>query len=544
MSGEKLTKILVALLLALLTPHLLTYSLSAAAQAPDIEQQTHEIAAELRCPVCQNLSVADSPSELAVQMRASIEEQLRQGKSPDEVKQFFVSKYGDWVLLAPPAKGFNLLLWLSPAIAALCGVILVGFAIRRWARKRATQAADPAALQAPAGEDRRDFLVGEQARLEAEMKELDFDFQAGKLSDADYAALSGELKLQAAGVAKQITAMPQHALQPPALEHAKPRTTAAATERRGLRNWQLATGAAFLLLLGLGLGVLLTQSVRSRDSGDTMTGDFLTGTQAAGPQEATLARGRAAIEKGDFPQAIEAFKQVLTSDPNNPEALSYMGIMLSQAGHSDGALTAFDRALAADPNFPLALWGKGMLLYRSGGDQAEARRLLEKVSGMMPAGPEKTELENVLSQMRQSPAAAKSAAAKPETAAKSAAGSATRTGQIEGIIDVDAKSKANLDARAVLFIIARPSRGGGPPLAVKKIPAPKFPFSYSLSAQDVMMPGAVFSGKLYVTARLDKDGDPLTQSPEDLAGEYNKNPVEVGSKRIDILLAPARSQAR
>src|ERR1051326_745644 len=102
---------LVALLLALLPPHLLAYSLSAA-QAPDIEQQTHEIAAELRCPVCQNLSVADSPSELAVQMRASIEEQLRQGKSPDEVKQFFVSKYGDWVLLAPPAKGFNLLLWI------------------------------------------------------------------------------------------------------------------------------------------------------------------------------------------------------------------------------------------------------------------------------------------------------------------------------------------------------------------------------------------------------------------------------------------------
>jgi cytochrome c-type biogenesis protein CcmH len=274
-----------------------------------------------------------------------------------------------------------------------------------------------------------------------------------------------------------------------------------------------------------------------------MTGDFLTGTQASGPQEATLARGRAAIEKGDFPQAIEAFKQVLTSDPNNSEALAYMGIMLSQAGHGDGALAAFDRALAGDPNFPLALWGKGMLLYRTGGDQAEARRLLEKVSGMMAAGPEKTEVQNVLSQMSQSPAAPKSAAANPQIAAKTAA-STSQTNQIEGVVDVDAKTKANLDARAVLFIVARPSRGGGPPLAVKKIPAPKFPFSYTLNAQDVMMPGAVFSGKLYVTARLDKDGDPLTQSPEDLAGEYNKNPVEVGSKKIDILLAPARSEAR
>jgi cytochrome c-type biogenesis protein CcmH len=517
---------------------------AAAAAAPDIEQQTHEIAAELRCPVCQNLSVADSPSELAVQMRVSIEEQLRQGKSPEQVKQFFVSKYGDWVLLAPPAKGFNLLLWLLPGTAALCGVILVGFGVKRWARKRAAQPGDPAALQTPAGEDRRDFLGGAQARLDAEMKELDFDFQAGKLSDTDYAALSGELKLQAAGVARQLAAVPPHAAQRPAAEQPKPRTTTAASDRRGLQSWQLATGAAFLLLLGLGLGVLLMQSARSRDSGETITGDFLTGTQAAGPQEATLARGRAAIEKGDFPRAIEAFKQVLTNDPNNAEALAYMGIMLSQAGHSDGALTAFDRALAADPNFPLALWGKGMLLYRTGGDRAEARRLLEKVSAMMPAGPEKTEVENALSQMSQSRQAAKSAAAKPEAAAKPAAAPASSQGQIEGVIDVDAKAKANLDTRAVLFIIAKPSRAGGPPLAVKKVPSPKFPFSYSLSAKDVMMPGASFSGKLYVTARLDKDGDPSTQDATDLSGEYKQNPVEVGSKKVDITLAPASQGAR
>ena len=59
-----------------------------------------------------------------------------------------------------------------------------------------------------------------------------------------------------------------------------------------------------------------------------------------------------------------------------------------------------------------------------------------------------------------------------------------------------------------------------------------------------MMPGAVFSGKLYVTARLDKDGDPLTQDAADLSGEYKRNPVEVGSKKVDILLAPASPGSR
>ncbi|MET0689462.1 MAG: cytochrome c-type biogenesis protein CcmH, partial [Candidatus Binatia bacterium] len=72
-----------------------------AAPAPDLDDQTRAIATELRCVVCQNLSVADSPSEMAQQMRAIVREQLQAGKSPDEIKAFFVSKYGEWVLLKP-----------------------------------------------------------------------------------------------------------------------------------------------------------------------------------------------------------------------------------------------------------------------------------------------------------------------------------------------------------------------------------------------------------------------------------------------------------
>ena len=73
--------------------------LAAGAVAPDLEDQTRALAAELRCVVCQNLSVADSPSEMAQQMRAIVREQLQAGKTPEQVKDFFVSKYGEWVLL-------------------------------------------------------------------------------------------------------------------------------------------------------------------------------------------------------------------------------------------------------------------------------------------------------------------------------------------------------------------------------------------------------------------------------------------------------------
>src|SRR2546425_10585861 len=91
--------------------------------APHVgEQAVHDIAAQLRCVVCQNLSVADSPSEMASQMRSVIRERLATGERPDQVVQYFVDKYGEWILLAPRRQGFNLLVWAMPGIALAAGL--------------------------------------------------------------------------------------------------------------------------------------------------------------------------------------------------------------------------------------------------------------------------------------------------------------------------------------------------------------------------------------------------------------------------------------
>ena len=66
-----------------------------------LESRTTELARELRCPVCQGLSIQDSPSELSQQMRALVKEQIVSGKSDEDVLAYFVSKYGEWILLAP-----------------------------------------------------------------------------------------------------------------------------------------------------------------------------------------------------------------------------------------------------------------------------------------------------------------------------------------------------------------------------------------------------------------------------------------------------------
>jgi len=113
----------------------------------NLQERVHAVAAGLRCPVCQNLSVADSPSVLAREMRASIEDRLRAGESPSQIRASFVASYGDWILLDPPARGINLVAWLAPAALLLAGVVLAVMAVRRWTRADAagTRTSEPGA---------------------------------------------------------------------------------------------------------------------------------------------------------------------------------------------------------------------------------------------------------------------------------------------------------------------------------------------------------------------------------------------------------------
>jgi cytochrome c-type biogenesis protein CcmH len=104
-----------------------------------LDAQTTAVASTLRCPVCQGESIQDSPSDLARQMRAVVRDRLRAGETPDEVKAYFASKYGEWILLEPTMKGLNVMLYAIPVLLVVGGLVLVTFLVRRWTAPEANK---------------------------------------------------------------------------------------------------------------------------------------------------------------------------------------------------------------------------------------------------------------------------------------------------------------------------------------------------------------------------------------------------------------------
>jgi cytochrome c-type biogenesis protein CcmH len=95
------------------------------APPPDLSPQVFEIAKKLRCPVCRGESAAESNAGVTEEMRRQIAEMLAEGKSEDEIIQYFVDRYTEWILYEPPKRGLGLVVWLAPVI----GLGLFGFGL-------------------------------------------------------------------------------------------------------------------------------------------------------------------------------------------------------------------------------------------------------------------------------------------------------------------------------------------------------------------------------------------------------------------------------
>lgn len=299
----------------------------------DVDRRADALAAELRCPVCQNLSVRDSPSDVAAAFRARIRELVIAGRSDGEIRDFFVARYGEWILLSPPRRGIALAVWLAPALALGAGLLAAFAAIAVW-RRRGQRAEAPL----PPG------------RLERELRALDEERAAGELEERDHAMLRDRTLRRAA---------------------ARPRTAIGTAARW---RWSLAGAAAATIV-----AVTLVPALRQRGPND-----FPTGNDFAAESEISWVvqwrEAETALEAGNTESALERYRLAVAFAPELPDLRARFGFALATAGRRQEALAQLRRAVRGDPDLPLARLYLGSVLFKAGkrgAARAHWRRYLE-----------------------------------------------------------------------------------------------------------------------------------------------------------------------
>lgn len=343
----------------------------------------------LRCPTCQGLSVADSPSSIAAGMRQQVEQQIAAGATADQIRGYFVNRYSDWILLAPPRRGIGWLVWLAPAAALLAGGLLVARTLRRRAstapgRFEEIPAAELDAAAVFAADPPTADLVEPVAAALADLRAARLDAEVDPAGEADVDGALVRLALALRDHPEPVVASPPDPDHSPELEPAEalkpgeaPATgeAPAGTDGRPAapRRWvsRYALGAAAVLFAGL-LAVTLTRAVGERPAGAVITGDFASAPPAgaSGSADAQLATLRDATQ----------------ARPQDPAAWLTYATALDQAGQLADAEPAYRKALALDPGNTPATEQYAWLLTR-GGAPKEALPLLTPLAQERPDDP-------------------------------------------------------------------------------------------------------------------------------------------------------------
>ena len=155
--------LLVSLAIAVAALTLSAVALAGQPPARTAAAQAHQIASGLRCPVCKDLSAADSPAPLAGQMRQQIADQVAQGRSPEQIRSHFIAAYGDSVLMTPPRRGIGGVAYILPLLVVGGAFTVAALVLRRWRRQPAT---------APPGSEPAPLSAADRRRVDAALARL------------------------------------------------------------------------------------------------------------------------------------------------------------------------------------------------------------------------------------------------------------------------------------------------------------------------------------------------------------------------------------
>lgn len=308
---------------------------AAAHEQSPTERRVAALAAQIRCPVCQNLSVKDSPSEVATSFRARIRELVRAGRSDAEIRAFFVARYGEWILLSPPKRGIGLAVWLAPALLLGVGLAVATISIVRWTRR---------GRELPPAPD----------RLDAELEDIDAQLAEGELEPGDHELLR----------ARRLRRRPDAPLQ-----------------RRAPRwRWPLAGAAVAAVVVAT-----LLPALRQRGANDFSSGNDFGASQTMPAGIAEWRAAEAAVEAGRLKPALERYRLAVAFEPEIAALRARYGFALAQAGRSRPALAQLRRAVAADPGLADARLYLGAVLLKVG-QRDEGARQWRRFLELQPEG--------------------------------------------------------------------------------------------------------------------------------------------------------------
>ncbi|HEX9854550.1 MAG TPA: cytochrome c-type biogenesis protein CcmH [Acidimicrobiia bacterium] len=344
---------------------------------PTVEDRVDQIAANLRCPFCGGVSIAESTSSIARDLRGFITEQVGAGATDQEVYDYFVARYTERVLLRPVWSGWGLVLWAVPFVAVAVGVI----AIRSRRRGR---------VAVPAGD-----VVDQLDHVRRDLGELELQEAAGELTPAVAGRLRAsyleeELAVAAAGAQGETADAPRK------------------VDRKRL------IGAGILVVGGAAVTLAVIGAVADRDPSGLITGgvfqeaddpvDLATVTNEELEQVVAenpdvvgmrLALARRYFQAGDFTAALPHFLGVLDRELN-AEALASVGWMTYLSDEPDIAEDYVERSIEVEPDFPQAYWYLGNIRLLGLADPGGAIDPLERLLTYELPDDVRTEAEELL----------------------------------------------------------------------------------------------------------------------------------------------------
>ncbi|MGH7400279.1 MAG: tetratricopeptide repeat protein [Candidatus Rokuibacteriota bacterium] len=282
-------------------------------------------------------------------------------------------------------------------------VVIPALAIVLWPLLRGRpDGAGPAAAERPP-DDRRLELEEEKAALYRALRELEFDHEAGHLSDPDYQSLRERYETRAAALITELDALGPQPVRRAAIEPASAREAA---PRASWTRHPATFGASAVVLLVFGVIIGVNAGrFTERDETFTPPGARIPvpgpPPSPVGPPTVRLEPGkpippemlagmlqaaRQSLFEGRYSEAIAAYQAVLKRDERNVDAMTHLGLIVAVGGHADSALETFDKALQIDPRYAPAYLYRGQVLYAQKQDYAGAVKSWERFLTLVPKG--------------------------------------------------------------------------------------------------------------------------------------------------------------